>query len=99
VGIPQRIEIVLLQEIVDRNRALMLYVGIGAADGSFVERNRYQAARALFAHCLFCFMRSSTERACASSPSARPRAMAAGPSFSSWAAPVFKIDVRFMKSS
>src|SRR5712672_1900615 len=44
-------------------------------------------------------MRIATERACASSPSASPSAIAAGPSACNCSGPHLRIEVRFMKSS
>src|SRR6201999_3610671 len=94
---------VLFQEIVDRNRALMLDVGPGTADRGFVEGHRNQARRfglggaASGNHCGL--KRMATERAWASSPSASPSAIAAGPSARNCSGPHLRIDVRFMKSS
>ena len=43
--------------------------------------------------------RNPIERECASSPSACPSVIAAGPSARSWSGPHLRIEVRFMKSS
>ena len=80
------------------NEHMALDIGVGAADRGFVERDGDETARAFFAH-VSRFIRIPTERACASSPSARASAIAAGPSFASCPAPHFRIEVRFMKSS
>src|SRR5260370_11927692 len=97
-----RREQILFDQIVDRDRALMLDVGPGTPDRFFVERHRDNAVLRIlilrrFGHGKL--RRSPTERAWASRPSASPRIIAAGPSARNWSGPHFKIDVRFMKSS
>src|ERR1043165_5731970 len=97
-----RRERILFQEIVDRDRALMLDVGRGAADRAFVERHLDETLLCFvelgrLAHLRF--SRIATERACASRPSALPSAIAAGPSLPSASASSRRIEVRFMKSS
>src|ERR1700756_3594316 len=96
-----RREQVLLDQIVDRDRALMLDVGPGAADRFLVERYRDDAALGVImggrlAHGRL--RRNPTEREWASSPSALPSVIAAGPSARNWSGPHFRIEVRFMKS-
>src|SRR6516164_7828470 len=88
---------VLLEQIVDRDRALMLDVRIGAPDRAFVEVHPDQAIWVGHRHRRL--SRSATERACALSPSASPSAIAAGPISASCSAPHLRMDVRFMKSS
>src|SRR5579883_1459508 len=99
--VARRPEAVLLKQVVDRDRALVLHIGIGAADRGFVERNRDQSAASLVipgsGHQRL--RRMATERAWASSPSAVPSAMAASASARSCAGPHLRIEVRFMKSS
>src|SRR6516164_2664272 len=94
---------IVFEQIVDRDRAFMLDVRIRTADRVFVERHRDEAVllslrRALRA-CHRGLKRIITERACPSSPSASPKAMAAGPSARNCSGPHLRIDVRFMKSS
>src|SRR4051794_31986375 len=91
---------VLLDQVVDRDRALVLDVGVGTADGFFVERNLDQMLRLAFrpaAH--FGLSRIAMERAWPCRPSASPSAIAAGASARSDSGPHLRIDVRFMKSS
>src|SRR5919108_4100035 len=75
---------VVFEQIVDRDRALVLDVGIGAADRRFVEGHRNEAIllpRGRARRACHCGLRRTiTERACASNPSASPNAIAAGPS-------------------
>src|SRR4029077_127081 len=97
-----RRERIVLDQIVDRDRALVLDVGAGAADRTFVQRDLDEALPGTAALCRVRHLRLSriaTERACASSPSASPRAIAAGPSAPSACASSRRIEVRFMKSS
>src|SRR5437588_11673738 len=95
---PDRREAVLLDEVVDRDRALVLDVGARATDRAFIEDDGDQAMRrGARAHRRL--RRMATERACASSPSALPSAIAAGPSAESASGPSLRIEVRFMKSS
>src|SRR5262249_30156688 len=75
---------IVFEQIVDRDGSLVLDVGIRAADRRFVERDRSEAVflavgRARRA-CHRGLKRIITERAGASSPSASPKAIAAGPS-------------------
>ena len=103
--VADRREGVLLEQIVDRDRALVLDIGPGAADRVLVERHRDEAT----CDCLGLprsasarhrgLKRIATERAWASSPSASPSAIAAGPSARSCSGPHLRIEVRFMKSS
>src|ERR1700710_1048866 len=95
-------EQVFLDQVVDRDRALVLDVGPGTPDRFLVERHRNDAAPGVvlwwwFAHDRL--RRSPTERAWASRPSALPSVIAAGPNARNWAGPHFWIAVRFMKSS
>src|SRR5665213_119484 len=97
-----RREQILFDQIVDRARALVLDVGSGAPDRFLVERHRDDAVLLVLiwlrpGHGRF--RRSPTERACASSPSALPSVIAAGPSARNWSGPHLRIEVRFMKSS
>ena len=96
-----RRECVVFQEIVDRDRTLVLDVRTGAADRAFVQRDLDEAPRrtALVRAGHLRFSRIATDRACASRPSAWPNAMAAGPSLLSAPASRRRIEVRFMKSS
>ena len=97
-----RREQVLLDQIVDRDRALMLDIGTGTPDRFLVERHRDDAIvlvlvwRRLGHDRL---RRNPTEREWASRPSALPSVIAAGPSARNWSGPHFRIEVRFMKSS
>ncbi len=98
----ERREGVVLEQIVDRDRALVLDVAVGAADRILVERDRDQAVGIVLGvrgagH--RGLRRIATERAWASSPSASPSAIAAGPSARSCSGPHLRIEVRFMKSS
>src|SRR6202035_1691748 len=97
-----RREQVLLDQIVDRDRALMLDVGTGTPDRFLIERHRDDAIlRILFwrrpGH--DGLRRSPTERAWASRPSTLPSVIAAGPNARNWSGPHFTIDVHVMKSS
>src|SRR5260370_26191126 len=94
---------IVFEQIVDRDRALVLDVGIGAPNRIFVERHRDEAVllsvrRALRA-CHRGLKRIITQRAWPSSPSASPSAMAAGPRARNRSGPHLRIDVRFIKSS
>src|SRR5262249_55230268 len=92
---------IVFEEIIDRDRALVLDVGRGAADRAFVERHLDETLLGIglfrFAHLRL--SRIATERACASRPSAMPSAMAAGPSLASASGSRRRSEVRFMKSS
>src|SRR5215472_7497957 len=93
---------ILLDQVVDRDRALVLDVRAGPPDRFLVQRHRDDAVGGLIpggrlAHVRL--RRSPTDREWASSPSALPSAIAAGPSARNWSGPHFRIDVRFMKSS
>src|SRR6185437_11695116 len=93
---------VLLDQVVDRNRALMLDVGSRAPDRLFVERHRDDAIVGMvlggrLGHERL--RRSPTDREWASSPSAFPSVIAAGPSARNCSGPHLRIEVRFMKSS
>src|SRR5262245_38287317 len=94
---------ILLQKVVDRDRTFMLDVGTGAADRILVQRHRHQpvgfSAEGSVGGRHRGLKRIATERACASSPSASPSVIAAGPSARNWSGPHLRIDVRFMKSS
>src|SRR5215208_418549 len=88
---------ILLDQIVDRDRALMLDVGPGTPDRFLVERHRDDAILRILvwrrlAHGRF--RRIPTEREWASSPSALPSVIAAGPKARSWSGPHFRIEVR-----
>src|SRR5262249_43730316 len=77
-------------------------VGPGATDRFLVERDRDDATFRVVLLGLRChgkLRRSPTERECASSPSALPSVIAAGPSARNCSGPHFRSDVRFMKSS
>src|SRR3984893_5026701 len=78
-----RREQVLLDQVVDRDRALMLDVGTGTADRFLIERDCDDAAFRIVSwrrrgHGRL--RRIPTERAWASSPSALPSVIATGPS-------------------
>src|SRR6516162_5330847 len=97
-----RREQVLLDQVVDGDRALVLDVRTRTPDRLLVERHRDDAVLRVipwrrFGHDRL--RRSPIERAWASRPSALPSVMAAGPSERSWSGPHLRIDVRFMKSS
>jgi hypothetical protein len=96
-----RRERIVLDQVVDRDRALVLDVRAGAPDGAFVQRDLDEPLRRLVggvaAHLRL--SRSATERAWAVSPSASPSAIAAGPSLPSASGSSRRIEVRFMKSS
>ena len=97
-----RREQVLLDQIVDRDRALVLDVGTGTPDQFLVERHRDDAIlRVLVWRGLVHdrLRRNPTEREWASRPSALPSVIAAGPSARNWSGPHLRIEVRFMKSS
>src|SRR5258708_25506915 len=74
---------IVFEQIVDRDFTLVLDVGIGAPDGRLVERDRDEAALLSVGRALRAghrgLRRIITERACASSPSASPKAIAAWP--------------------
>ena len=91
---------VFIDQIIDRDLTLMLLVRRAAADRGLVEahRNKAVAFRIIPAHGARRLVRSATERACASNPSASPSVIAAGPSVSRLSAPHFKIEVLFKKS-
>src|SRR5262249_6384318 len=96
-----RREQVLLDQVIDRDRALMLDVGPGAADRFLVERHADDAVLRVALYGRLGHDRSRrnpTEREWASSPSAWPSVIAAGPSARNWSGPHFRIEVRFMKS-
>src|SRR5262249_38064133 len=94
---------IVFAQIIDRDGRLVLDVGIRPADGIFVERHRDEAVLLSLGRALRAYHRGLkriiTERACPSSPSASPKAIAAGPSARNWSGPPWRIDVRFMKSS
>src|SRR5215470_6957828 len=98
-----RRERVLLEKIVDRDRALVLDIGAGAADRALIKRHRHQpvglAGRWSLGRRHRGLMRIATERAYASSTSTSPSAIAEGPSACSCSGPHLRIEVRFMKSS
>src|SRR4051794_35900968 len=82
-----RREQILLNQVVDRDRALMLYIGPGTPDRFLIERHRDDAVlRIVFwrrlAHDKL--RRSPTDRAWASRPSALPKVIAAGPRARNW---------------
>src|SRR4051794_15450075 len=97
-----RREQVLFDKVVDRDRALVLDVRAGTPDRFLVQRHRDDAVLRIpvwwrFGH--DGLRRSPTERAWASSPSALPSVIAAGPTARNWSGPHLRIEVRFMKSS
>src|ERR1700744_1117689 len=94
-------EVVLFDEIVDRDLTLVLLIGRAAANRSLIERHRHETISPwlLRAHEFVRPSRKATERAWASRPSALPRAIAGGPSAARLSGEHFRIDVRFMKSS
>ena len=97
-----RREQVLLDQIVDRDRALMLDIGPGTPDRFLVERHRDDAVVLVLVWWRLVhgrLRRNPTEREWASRPSALPRVIAAGPSARNWSGPHLRIEVRFMKSS
>src|SRR5579872_1198788 len=78
-----RREQILFDQIVDGDRALMLDIGAGATDRFFIERDRHDAVFRIgpwWRRGHGKLRRIPTERAWASSPSALPSAIAAGPS-------------------
>src|SRR5215469_3957771 len=82
--VPDRLERVLFEEVVDRDRALVLDVGAGAADRALVDGHLDEAAifgGSFRVHCRL--SRIATDRAWALRPSASPSAIAAGPSAAS----------------
>ena len=90
--VADRRERVLLDQVVDRDRALVLDVRAGAADRGLVERDRDEALpdRLVLVAAHRRLRRIATERAWASSPSASPSAIAAGPSARSCSGPAFE---------
>src|SRR5262249_48142642 len=94
---------ILLEEVIDRDRAFVLDVGTRAADRSLVQRHRHQLVGFAAGGSVWRrhrgLKRSATERACASSPSASPSAIAAGPSARSWSGPPLRSEVRLIESS
>src|SRR3954447_14895496 len=95
-------EQVFLDQVVDRDRPLMLDIGPGTPDRFLIQRHRDDAAFGVVlwrrvAHERL--RRNPTERACASRPSALPSVIAAGPNARNCSGPHFRIEVRFMKSS
>src|SRR5262249_46856728 len=92
-----RRERIVLEQIVDCDAALMLDLWAGSSDRAFVERDLDETCALPGIH--LTFNRMATERACASSPSASPSAIAAGPSARRASASSRRIEVRFMKSS
>src|SRR5665647_829751 len=97
-----RREQVLFDQVIDRDRALVLDVRPGTPDRFLIERHRDDAVLRILVWWRLghvWFRRSPTERACASRPSALPSVIAAPPSARSWSGPHFRIEVRFMKSS
>src|ERR1700761_3733340 len=97
-------EQILLDQVVDRNRALMLDVGPGTSDRFLIERHRDDAALRVIlggdgrlGHERL--RRIPTDREWASSPSALPSVIAAGPSARNCSGPHLTIDVRLMKPS
>src|SRR6516164_9046704 len=97
-----RREQILLDQIVDGDRALVLDIRTRTPDRLLVERHRDDAVLRVipwrqFGHDRL--RRTPIERAWASRPSALPSVMAAGPSERSCSGPHLRIDVRFMKSS
>ena len=88
-----RREQVLLDQIVDRDRALMLDIGTGPPDQFLIERHRDDAVVLVLVwwrpvHDRL--RRNPTEREWASSPSALPKVIAAGPSARNWSGPHLK---------
>src|SRR5438874_6087456 len=99
---PFRREQILLDQIVDRNRPLMLDIGPGTPDRFLVERHRDDAVVLVIVWWRLVhgkLRRNPTEREWASKPSALPKVIAAGPSARNWSGPHLRIEVRFMKSS
>src|SRR6266403_2224722 len=97
-----RREQILLDQVVDRDRALVLDIGAGTPDRFLVQRHRDDAIVRILVSVRpghDWLRRSPTERAWASRPSASPSVIAAGPSARSWSGPHFRIEARFMKSS
>src|SRR5215207_3781520 len=93
---------ILLDQIVDRDRALMLDVGPGTPDRFLVERHRDDAVVLVIVWWRLVhgkLRRNPTEREWASKPSALPKVIAAGPSARNCSGPHLRIEVRFMKSS
>src|SRR5262249_56724156 len=94
-----RCERVVLEQVVDRHRALVLDVGAGAADRALVERDLDEALLALGRRAHRRLSRIATERAWADRPSASPSAIAAGPSAASCSGPPRGNEGRLMKTS
>src|SRR5215471_19235297 len=99
---PVRREKVLLDQVVDRDGTLMFDVRSRTPDRLLVERHRDDATIGVIldgrpGHERL--RRIPTDREWASSPSALPSVMAAGPSARNCSGPHLRIDVRFMKSS
>src|SRR6202040_3929054 len=97
-----RREQILLDQVVDRDGALMLDVRTGTADRFLIKRDRNDAVLRIVSwrrrgHGRL--RRIPTEREWASRPSALPSVIAAGPSARNCSGPHFRIEVRFMKSS
>src|SRR5450631_1661293 len=98
---PDRRESIFLQEVVDRDRTLVLDIGAGAADRFLIQRYRREprlAAGGGVGAAHRGLKRIATERAWASRPSASPSTIAAGPSARSWSGPHLRMEGRFMKS-
>src|SRR3954453_14514911 len=87
---PFRREQVLLDQVVDRDRALMLDIGTGTPDRFLIERNRDDPVLLVLVWWRLAhgrLRRNPTEREWASRPSAFPRVIAAGPSARNWSGP------------
>ena len=95
-----RREAVLLDQVEDRDRALMLDIGRRAAD-RFVELDVDQpgAVRSRSDMAAYMFSRIATERAMRVEPFGLGQAIAAGASARNCSGPSLRIEVRFMKSS
>ena len=97
-----RREAVLFEQVEDRDRALVLDVGVGAADRVFVERDLDQTVRRspLAGSRLICGLRRiATERACAVEAFGVAERHGGGRERAQRSARSLRMEVRFMKSS
>jgi hypothetical protein len=98
-GVADRLEAVLLDQVEDRDRALMLDVGRGAAD-RFVQLDVDQPVRVLAACPSGLTVQPDGDGTrMGVEPFAFGKRDGGGRQRASWSAPSFSIEVRFMKSS
>ena len=93
-----RCKAILLQQVINGDRALMFDLGVALFDATGVEMDRSDTLGASRS-CQFLSRRTATERPCALSPSAPAKVRAAGPIAAIPAGLHSIIVVRFMKSS